>query len=94
MSNFSFSNQAHIMRQQKQESNDAHAEFQWGLEELMHRHLDDCMSLTSCCSTQDQEEVSSLRVKRRVKRSPLSLFQSRLKRKEIRGVGRKNGQMI
>ncbi|XP_010267316.1 PREDICTED: zinc finger CCCH domain-containing protein 13-like isoform X2 [Nelumbo nucifera] len=43
-------------RQQKQESNDARAEFQRGLEELMRGHLDDCMSLASCSSTRDQED--------------------------------------
>ncbi|XP_010241654.1 PREDICTED: uncharacterized protein LOC104586194 [Nelumbo nucifera] len=43
-------------RLQKQESNDARAEFQRGLEELMRGHLDDCMSLASCSSTRDQDD--------------------------------------
>lgn len=42
--------------QQKQESNDVHAEFRRGLEELMRGHLDECMSLASCSSARDQEE--------------------------------------
>lgn len=41
---------------QKQEANDAHVEFRWGLEELMRGHLDDCISLTSCSSSRDQED--------------------------------------
>ncbi|XP_042512497.1 uncharacterized protein LOC122087428 [Macadamia integrifolia] len=43
-------------RHQKQDSNDARAEFHLGLEELMRGRLDDCMSLASCSSTRDQED--------------------------------------
>ncbi|KAL5995162.1 hypothetical protein ACLOJK_025220 [Asimina triloba] len=43
--------------QQKQETNDARAEFRRSLEELMRGHLDDCMSLASCSSSaRDQED--------------------------------------
>ncbi|RWR94801.1 zinc finger protein [Cinnamomum micranthum f. kanehirae] len=42
--------------QQKQEVNDARAEFRRGLEEFMRGHLDDCMSLTSCSTPRDQDE--------------------------------------
>ncbi|KAF8396496.1 hypothetical protein HHK36_018119 [Tetracentron sinense] len=42
--------------QQKQENNDAHSEFQRGLEEFMRGHLDDCIPLASCSSTRDQED--------------------------------------
>ncbi|KAJ4971339.1 hypothetical protein NE237_004438 [Protea cynaroides] len=45
-------------RQQKRDNNDAGAEFQLGLEELMRGHLDDCISLASCSSTRDPEDES------------------------------------
>ncbi|KAF8403161.1 hypothetical protein HHK36_011258 [Tetracentron sinense] len=42
--------------QQKQESSDARAQFQQGLEEFMRGHLGDYMSLASCSSAHDQED--------------------------------------
>ncbi|KAJ4979207.1 hypothetical protein NE237_009987 [Protea cynaroides] len=60
-------------RQQKQENNDACAEFHWGLEELMRGHLDDCMPLPSCSSARDQEadEEEGDQLVRRRRRSDL-----------------------
>ncbi|PKI74549.1 hypothetical protein CRG98_004876, partial [Punica granatum] len=43
--------------QQKPEStNDAHADFECGLEEFMRGHLDECMSFASCSSTRTPDD--------------------------------------
>ncbi|XP_058076617.1 uncharacterized protein LOC131225171 [Magnolia sinica] len=60
--------------QQKQETNDVHAEFRRGLEELMRGHLDDCMSLASCSSSardQDDDDEDGDQLVRRRRRSDL-----------------------
>ncbi|KAJ9175468.1 hypothetical protein P3X46_014019 [Hevea brasiliensis] len=60
--------------QQKPEStDDARAEFERGLEELMRGHLDDCMSFASCSSTRnaDEEDDEGDQLVRRRRRSDL-----------------------
>ncbi|XP_022765498.1 uncharacterized protein LOC111310369 [Durio zibethinus] len=60
--------------QQKPESaNDARAEFERGLEELMRGHLDDCMSFASCSSNRnpDDEDDEGDQLVRRRRRSDL-----------------------
>ncbi|XP_022746716.1 uncharacterized protein LOC111296594 isoform X2 [Durio zibethinus] len=60
--------------QQKPESpNDARAEFEMGLEELMRGHLDDCMSFAPCSSdrNRDDEDDEGDQLVRRRRRSDL-----------------------
>ncbi|KAF2295291.1 hypothetical protein GH714_032471 [Hevea brasiliensis] len=60
--------------QQKPEStDDARAEFERGLEELMRGHLDDCMSFAACSSTRnaDEEDDEGDQLVRRRRRSDL-----------------------
>ncbi|XWS56364.1 hypothetical protein CRYUN_Cryun09bG0079700 [Craigia yunnanensis] len=52
--------------QQKPESpNDARAEFEMGLEELMRGHLDDCLSFASCSSNRNRDDEGDQLVRRR-----------------------------
>ena len=57
------------LQQKPENSTDARAEFELGLEQLMCGHLDDCMSFTSCSSTRNMEdeddEVNQLMRRRR-----------------------------
>ncbi|KAL3523526.1 hypothetical protein ACH5RR_016360 [Cinchona calisaya] len=61
--------------QQKSESttvaDDARAEFERGLEELMRGHLDDCMSFASCSSPRNTEDDEGDQLVRRRRRSEL-----------------------
>lgn len=60
--------------QQKQDSNDACAEFERGLEELMRDRLSDCMPLASCSAAardQDEDDDEGDQLARRRRRSDL-----------------------
>ncbi|TYI43259.1 hypothetical protein ES332_A01G155600v1 [Gossypium tomentosum] len=61
------------LQQKPDSSNDATAEFERGLEELMRGHLDDCMSFASCSSNRnpDDEDDEGDQLIRRRRRSDL-----------------------
>ncbi|KAK8651332.1 hypothetical protein V6N13_140938 [Hibiscus sabdariffa] len=61
------------LQQKPDSSNDATAEFERGLEELMRGHLDDCMSFASCSSNRnpDDEDDEGDQLVRRRRRSDL-----------------------
>ncbi|GMI84839.1 SUMO-targeted ubiquitin E3 ligase 5 [Hibiscus trionum] len=61
------------LQQKPDSSNDATAEFERGLEELMRGHLDDCMSFASCSSNinPDDEDDEGDQLVRRRRRSDL-----------------------
>ncbi|XP_047340796.1 uncharacterized protein LOC124944552 isoform X2 [Impatiens glandulifera] len=64
------------LQQQKPDSvtTDARTEFEWGLEDLVRGHLDDCMSFTSCSSPripEDAEDDEGDQLLRRRRRSDI-----------------------